>query len=146
MTLGQQILWGGFYMGVCLMLETAILVSATSVLRRADRWLERGSRPMIAGSLMLLTLLFILLAHTVQILIWSGALMRNGASADWNEAVYFSLVTYTTVGYGDLTLGPELRVFGTFAGMAGVLSFGLSSAFLVAVTSRLLQEKIFGPR
>ncbi|MFC3118107.1 ion channel [Jhaorihella thermophila] len=53
-------------------------------------------------------------------------------------------MTYTTVGYGDLTLGPGLRVFGTFAGVAGVLGFGISSAFLIAVMSRLLQAGMFG--
>ncbi|SEF50080.1 ion channel [Jhaorihella thermophila] len=144
MALGEQIIWGSVFMGLCLMLETGFLVWASTVLSRAGRRLSTPPTTLQIGWMMILALFFIVLAHTIQVLIWSTIWTRYGAVSDWNEAIYFSLVTYTTVGYGDLTLGPGLRVFGTFAGVAGVLGFGISSAFLIAVMSRLLQAGMFG--
>ena len=60
---------------------------------------------------------------------------------DWNTALYFSLVTFTTVGYGDVVLGEELRIFGTFASVTGLLAFGLSTAYLVALMSRIFENR-----
>lgn len=112
-------------------------------LRAAEGLLRRVSLAASLGMMILISLTFILSSHTVQILIWSHVWLSNEVLADWNSAIYFSLVTYTTVGYGDITLGPELRVFGTFAAVAGLLGFGLSSAFLIAVMTRTLHEKLF---
>lgn len=143
MTLGQQLLWGGACMGLCLLVQTAFLVWASMALRAAEGLLRRVSLAASLGMMILISLTFILSSHTVQILIWSHVWLSNEVLADWNSAIYFSLVTYTTVGYGDITLGPELRVFGTFAAVAGLLGFGLSSAFLIAVMTRTLHEKLF---
>ncbi|GAA6192614.1 hypothetical protein NBRC116597_25350 [Phaeobacter sp. NW0010-22] len=61
---------------------------------------------------------------------------------DWNSALYFSLVTYTSLGYGDIVLGPGLRIFGAFASVAGLLAFGLSTAYMVALMTRLFEGKL----
>ncbi len=75
--------------------------------------------------------------HLGQVLLWAVVLHAFAADlADWNDAVYFSLVTYTTVGYGDVTLGPEVRIFGAMASFAGILGFGMSTAFLVSLFTR----------
>lgn len=60
---------------------------------------------------------------------------------DWNSALYFSLVTFTTLGYGDIVLGEGLRIFGAFASVTGLLAFGLSTAFMVALMTRVFQER-----
>ena len=58
----------------------------------------------------------------------------------FEDAIYFVLVTATTVGYGDLTLGTEYRIFGAFAGVTGLLTFGLSTAILVSLFEKLLRK------
>ena len=57
-------------------------------------------------------------------------------------ALYFSLVTFTTLGYGDIVLGEGLRIFGAFASVTGLLAFGLSTAFLVALMTRMFEEHL----
>lgn len=143
MSLGQQLFWGGVFMGASLLVETVFLVWAAAILRGVSRRLRAMSVAPGTGALILLALAFIVMAHTAQIILWSEVWMYNDAVADWNEAIYFSLVTYTTVGYGDVTLGPGLRVFGTFASVAGVLGFGISSAFLIALMTNLLRDRLF---
>jgi len=61
----------------------------------------------------------------------------SGALPDWNTAVYFSLVTYTTLGYGDVVLGPGLRIFAAFSAVTGLLGFGISTAFLVGAIGKV---------
>ena len=53
------------------------------------------------------------------------------------EAIYFAIATYTTVGYGDITVGSEFRIFAVMAAATGLLSFGLSTAYLGALLQRI---------
>ncbi len=52
------------------------------------------------------------------------------------DAVYFSLVSFTTLGYGDVTLSPEWQLLGPMEGMAGITVIGLTTALLFAVIQR----------
>jgi hypothetical protein len=78
------------------------------------------------------------LSHTIQI--WALALvtLTVGALPSIAESTYFSLVTYTTFGYGDVTLAPEHRIFGAMGAVTGLLAFGLSTALLVGLFGRIL--------
>ena len=46
-------------------------------------------------------------------------------------AVYFALVSFTTVGFGDLVLGVDWRLLGALISAHGMISFGLATAFLI---------------
>jgi hypothetical protein len=87
----------------------------------------------------------IVFSHTVQVWVWAYTLLWLDAFIEFYDALYFSLVTYTTVGYGDLTLPVEFRVFGAFGGVAGILCFGISTAFLVSLVGRVLPRTISPP-
>lgn len=81
----------------------------------------------------------LLASHTAHIYIWAIALWAIGALPGYEEPIYFSLVTYTTVGYGDVTLSKDFRIFGAMASVNGILSFGLSTAFLVALFANIFE-------
>lgn len=139
MTLLQQILWGSVYLSACVILEAALLVACAAALEKGhNRWAHL-SRRMKNAVLILTALAYILLAHTAQVWIWSAVFVLTGALEDWNTALYFSLVSYTTLGYGDIVLGPGLRIFAAFAAVTGLLGFGISTAFLVALMGRIFR-------
>lgn len=136
MTVFMQLFFGSTLLGLCSLFHVLCLVGAATVLARIGRRLAgvpAGARSVffIAGATAALVL-----AHTVEVWTWAFSLVALGAIPRLPEAVYFALVTYTTVGYGDVTLGPEFRVFGAMAAVTGLLAFGLSTAFLVAIVTR----------
>lgn len=137
MLLPHQIIWGSLVLILCLILETAILLRCAHALQRMIKRFGAVLKLRHTTMLIFVALTYILFAHTLQVWIWSLGLVVSGALEDWNTAVYFSLVTYTTVGYGDVVLGPGLRIFAAFAGMTGVLGFGISTAFLVGAMGRV---------
>jgi hypothetical protein len=53
---------------------------------------------------------------------------------------YFSVVTATTLGYGDVTLSEQWQLLGTFEAMAGLMLFGTSTIFFLAAMQRLFQD------
>jgi len=75
--------------------------------------------------------------HLVEIGVWALFYWVRGCLPDLESAVYFSGVTYTTLGYGDLVLPARFRLFGPIEGLTGILMCGLSTGFFFAVLSKL---------
>lgn len=142
MTLLRQIMWGSLFLGVCFVIEIILLAWCTlSIAHLSDRF-RHWTRGLRTAGFLSLSLAFIVLAHTLQVWLWAGVWVWFDVLADWNDALYFSLVTYTTLGYGDIVLGPSLRIFAAFAAVAGLLAFGLSTAYLVALMTRLFEGRM----
>jgi hypothetical protein len=74
--------------------------------------------------------------HLGCLLLWARTF------GNYETALYFSLGTYTTIGYGDVLLPQRWRLVGSLEGISGVLMCGLSTAFLFAVVNALFQFRI----
>lgn len=83
---------------------------------------------------------WIILFHLIEIAIWAWFYVWKGAMADLPTALYFSAVTYTTTGYGDLVLPEEWRLLGGVEALTGILMCGWSTGFFFAVVSRMLER------
>ncbi len=80
--------------------------------------------------------------HTLEILLWAGvyrALVPVGELADLESAVYFSFVTFTTLGYGDITLSEGWRLLSGIQALNGILLVGWSTALMFAVVQKSWQ-------
>jgi len=100
--------------------------SALAVLRF---WRQTWRLIRIAGWLILL--------HLVEISLWALFYLWREGMPDMNAAFYFSAVTYTTVGYGDLVLPREWRLVGGVEALTGILMCGLSTAFFFGAVARM---------
>jgi hypothetical protein len=74
-----------------------------------------------------------LMLHLIEILVWAFFYAWRGAMPDLTTSAYFSAVTYTTTGYGDLVLPKEWRLVGGVEALTGILMCGLSTGLFFAV-------------
>jgi hypothetical protein len=79
--------------------------------------------------------------HIVEIAIWGGFYHWKGILPDLNTALYFSSITYTTVGYGDVVLSPAWRNFSSAEALVGILMAGLSTSYFFMFLSRLFYRQ-----
>ena len=56
---------------------------------------------------------------------------------EFEPALYFSTVSFTTLGYGDIVLGPDWRIMSAIEGANGLILFGWSTAFLISMMSKM---------
>lgn len=105
--------------------------------RFADRqgyWPRRLSlRILIATALVLVAL------HIIQVVMWAAAyrvIVPLDQITSFESALYFSFVTFTTVGYGDITLGEGYRLLSGIEATNGILLFGWTTAMLFSVVQR----------
>ncbi len=77
------------------------------------------------------------LLHGIEIWIYAFAYMAIGAVPAFGDALYFSTISYASIGYTDVAIAPEWRMVGAIEGINGLLLLGWSTAFFVAFLNRL---------
>jgi hypothetical protein len=83
---------------------------------------------------------WLILIHLVEISIWGLFYFWQGCLPDAESAFYFSGVTYTTVGYGELVLPKPWRVLAPLEALTGILMCGLSTGLFFAVVIRWISN------
>jgi hypothetical protein len=98
-------------------------------------WARREDPPRWLGAELLMAQLVgaLLLLHLAEAIVWAIFFVLIGALPDLETAAYFSLTSYTTVGYGDVVLPAAWRLLGPIEAAVGVLMLGWSTGILVVV-------------
>jgi hypothetical protein len=125
---------------VCLALQAlALVVAARYFAHAAERPL--GSRPVATVFRRFAVLMVVLLlGNVVQIGIWGVLYWILKAFEDFETALYFSGVTFTTLGYGDVVLkGHYGRLLAPVQAANGVMMFGVTTAAFFAAIQQMLQ-------
>jgi len=78
---------------------------------------------------------WLLVIHLLEIVVWGLFYSWQGCLPDAGSGLYFSGVTYTTLGYGDLLLPKAWRMFAPLEAMTGILLCGLSTGLFFAAVS-----------
>jgi len=89
------------------------------------------------GALVLFVVFGILAIHTVEIWAYAFLYYSVGALSDFESSLYFSTVTFASLGYGDIVLPPRWRLVSAIEAANGVILFAWSTAFLLSVMARL---------
>jgi voltage-gated potassium channel len=136
MSLFRQIVEGGLLISLTVAIHTLGAVGVIGFLVKSRRIVRRhatlGNAALyfagIVGSLVLL--------HLLEIAVWANFFYFKGLFQDFETAAYYSLMTYTTVGYGDVVLSKEWRLEGTSEALVGILMCGWSTALLIRAVNK----------
>ena len=131
--LEKQLLIGSFLVTATIMYHIIGLIIMVVILKKLEKRVIHVHQLMRAVILVGFSGLFVLGVHVSEIWLWAVALIQVDAVPDLESALYFSTVTATTVGYGDLVVENNWRLLASFEAMSGILVFGISTAFLMAV-------------
>lgn len=98
---------------------------------RWEVWLIRAPHRPKLILVVLASSLAVLAMVTMSVWLWAAAFHLLGVFSDFEEAMYFTLVTFTTLGYGDVLMPLEWRILGGLAAANGLLTFGLMTALMI---------------
>lgn len=88
----------------------------------------------------ILSTAFVLISlHVLEAFLWALLFLSAPAQSgldSFHDALYFSMITFTTLGYGDITLNPDWQLLAGVEGMVGIVVFGLTTAMLFAVIQK----------
>lgn len=106
----------------------------------AGKSLTTGRRAIL---ILVNTALVVFVLHALEIVVWAGAyqlLLPAHELASFEEAVYFSFVTFTTLGYGDITLSEGWRLLSGIEALNGILLVGWTTAMIFSVVQNIWRE------
>lgn len=136
---------------------TALIVTALTIVTHGlgtswwlshvgRRYPEAHQRLTVRGKagVVIRTALFMIILHFAEILLWALAymLVAGGELDSFEAAIYFSAVTFTTLGYGDITLSSDWRLLSGFEAIGGIVLIGWTTAFLYAVLQRMWEAHV----
>ena len=136
----RQFLVGDGASVVNITIHALVMTMVVRVTQTASR--KKISHPSLyLIAVMIPTVSFLMVTHSLEVIVWSFAYsMVDAAPADAN-LVYFAFVNYTTLGYGDVVPVERWRLLGPMTAMNGVLLFGWSTAFEVLRKALLLLRR-----
>lgn len=82
-------------------------------------------------------ILLMFVALFLQVYLWALAYLLLGAIEELEQALYFSMVTFTTLGYGDVVLPAKWNLLSSIEGANGIIMFGWTTAIVMAVVQRV---------
>lgn len=126
---------------VCLLVHVAGILLMAEWLLQHREYLEQRAGWMRHAILLILVFSGIMFLHIIETNLWAGFYYSRALFNDFETALYFSLTSYTTIGYGDVLLPERWRLLGAIEGISGVLLCGISTAFMFAVISTMLQMR-----
>jgi len=112
-----------------------VLLEAT--MERARPWLLRPPHRIKLVGLLCAAMLWTLVIVTAGIWVWALLLRLLGLFATLEAALYFAVVAFTTLGFGDVLLPAPWRLLSGAMALNGLLMIGLLTAMLVEVIRRV---------
>ena len=122
-------------MAVCVVIHAAGVATALSWVRTHST--SSQAKPLARIWLFVRVAAWMISFHLLEIGVWAGFYSWVGALPDPTSSMYFSAVTYTTTGYGDVVLPLDWRVLGGVEALTGILMCGWSTGFFFAMVSGL---------
>lgn len=105
--------------------------------------LLHGRSPLYAMLAMILAVWVLMAMHILEIILWAVVYLQLVGITELQNmetALYFSAVTYTTLGYGDIVLHDHWRIMSAIEAMCGIMLFGWSTAMLFAVVREIIRQ------
>lgn len=129
-------------LGSALMIATILIAGASfwvmeALFRLFRPWLLVEPHPPKLMVVVCAAALWVIGLVTVDVWLWALALRGLGIFTTMEAAVYFALVSFTTLGYGDVLLPQAWRILGGMAATNGLLMIGLFTALMIEVLRHL---------
>jgi len=88
-----------------------------------------------------IAVLIVICAHIVQIWLWALLFLAIGELSTLEEALYFSVSAFTTLGMGDIVFSEQWRILSSIEAANGFILFGWSTAFIFEIMSQLYRKE-----
>ena len=86
-------------------------------------------------------ILLMFIVSLVEVLVWALTYLALNAIDGLEKALYFSMVTFTTLGYGEIVLDERWRLLASFEAGNGIIMFGWTTAIVIASVQRIYHSE-----
>jgi hypothetical protein len=96
--------------------------------------------PRASGLWPLMVAMLIMMSGTIlQIALWAALFVGLDEFDEFYEAVYFSTVNFSSLGYGDVVMTRPWKLLGPLEALCGVLMLGMTAAALMVILQQMVR-------
>ena len=132
----ENLALGTLVITACVLIHTFGLILLSRSMPWVVRWFQLHRHSLGQTLAVTATVLGLFFIHTLEIWLWAAVYVAVGAVGLFADALYFSTITFSTVGYGDITPRADWRLFASFEAVNGFILIGWSIAYLTAASTR----------
>jgi hypothetical protein len=147
-----QIFIGSLIVALNVIIQSFFIATAGRRIELLENKLNPPHLTLKIASVIALAMLWIVFGVSINCWIWTFVYLHHEVFNQVEPALYFSMVSFTTLGFGDIILDESSRLLSGFTAVSGLISFGLTSAFVVDMLGQfrrlrdehpLVQKKMF---
>lgn len=131
-------MWSNLFIG-CILIVFSVMVHAYSTRFVMILVRKKRAKTGIYDSKEFWTSIVVLImfaASFIEALTWAFTYLFLDAFKSVDESLYFSIVTFTTLGYGDIVLSNSYRLLASLEAANGIIIFGWSTAIIITVVQK----------
>ncbi len=139
----RQLILGTFLICLSVLSTVGFFAVASHALTRFGEVASDHLRTVRVMAELFAIVIWMVFALSVAIWIWAAAFLWVGEFETLEEAVYFSMVAFTTLGFGDVIVSKDWRLLAGMVAANGFLLFSLATAFLIEFLTRIQDPQRF---
>lgn len=137
----MQLLFGSALISLTILIHVGFTAAIELGMKREHLWPGEDASFIRFVTLLVTMTLLLLLSISLCVWLWALCLLWLGVFHDAETSVYFSMVSFTTLGFGDIVLDKQWRILSGLMGANGLIIFGLTTAVLVDFLSRFRDKR-----
>ena len=134
-----QMLVGSLVISLTIVIEVTFIFAAIYLLSHHHITKFLGSEFLALVLTLTFVALWLLGAFSLSTWLWAFTFISLDCFSSFEEALYFSMVAFTSLGFGDVILPSEWRLLSGPIVANGLILFGLNTAFLIETLRRILE-------
>ena len=134
----KQLAIGTIIISITIVIQVVFIGFTIEILRQLGSWFVAPPLLFEFVFILVCVVIFLVAGIGISVWLWSATFLLLKVFSTLESALYFCTVTFTTLGYGDITLDKRWRLLSSLMAVNGLIIFGLNTAFLVELIATLL--------
>ncbi|MEM1134004.1 MAG: ion channel [Pseudomonadota bacterium] len=132
-----QLLIGSLLICITVIIEVFFIGMATQFITRNSSWVTDGRHIWRFMVELVAVVFWLLVALVIAIWMWAVTFLILDIFQTLEKSLYFSIVSFTTLGFGDIIIGQKWRLLSGFSAANGLIMFSLTTAFLIEFITKI---------
>ncbi|MEM7493151.1 MAG: ion channel [Pseudomonadota bacterium] len=132
-----QIIIGFLWTCLTVGISVGFIIALDKMLDSTIRFFQKTNQILRDWTLLMMSVSWMMLGIVIIVFVWANLFWFLGIFETLEAANYFSFISITTLGFGDILLPDPWRLISGFVAAAGFIIFGLYTAALFDILNRL---------
>lgn len=137
----EQIVIGSVVICGTVLIQAACISTLSALLNKFSSWVC-AERHFIRNTWILcFIVLWLVIGLVITSWLWAAVYLFLEVFTTLEEALYFSIVTFATLGYGDIVLDNNWRILSSMTALNGLILVGLNTAYLAQTFANIRAQQ-----